>query len=211
MHVVSVQVGRPRTITWQGKKVQSSIHKSPIIGRVPTVGHNLAGDRQADGRVHGGEFKAIYAYPCEHYPFWEEVLGHQLGGGSFGENLTTVGLVESEIRPGDRFKVGSIEVIASTPRMPCYKLGMRLNDDSMVQRFLEAERPGIYFAISKHGDVGENDPIELLERSAAPLTIVDLMRLYSGKDKDRGRLEAAAALECIPHGWRERFQRNLGG
>src|SRR2546421_10654098 len=183
MRVLSVQVGRPRTVSWNGKKISTSIFKSPVLGRVPSSGNNLAGDRQSDPRVHGGELKAIYVYPYEHYPYWETVLETKLDFGAFGENLTTEGLLETNVRPGDRFQIGSLELIATQPRMPCYKLGIRHNNDDMVRLFLQAERPGIYFQIVRQGDVGENDTIALLEESSEQISIVDLMRLKIQKTR----------------------------
>jgi len=175
MRVLSVQVGRPRMVEWHGKEIRTSIYKTPVDGKVQSVAHNLQGDEQSDPSVHGGEAKAVYAYPYEHYAYWEGVLNTKLPPGAFGENLTTEGLLETDVTVGDRFRIGTIELVATQPRMPCYKLGIRHVNDDMVRLFLAALKPGIYFQIAQHGELGSGDPIELALK-ANGVTMVDVMR-----------------------------------
>ena len=126
MKVLSLSVGRPRLVVWDGEPVSTGIYKTPVGGRVMLRTLNLDGDRQADLTVHGGPSKAAYAYPSEHYAFWrDELPGVELPWGMFGENFTTEGLDESSVNIGDRFRLGAAEVTVTQPRMPCYKLAVK--------------------------------------------------------------------------------------
>jgi MOSC domain-containing protein YiiM len=155
MRVVSVNVGLPRSVRWRGRDVTTGIFKEPVEGRVRLQRLNLDGDRQADLAVHGGAGKAVYAYPLEHYAFWREELGQDLTCGAFGENLTVEGLpLEEEMALGDRFKIGSAELVVTQPRVPCYKLGLRFGRDDMPKRFLASRRSGYYLAVEREGSVG---------------------------------------------------------
>lgn len=174
--VLSVNVGLPRAVHWGGRTVRTAIFKEPVAGRVAVRRHNLAGDAQADLRVHGGEKKAVYAYPHEHYAWWRELLGRELEPGAFGENLTIEGLLETEARVGDRLRIGTAVLAVTQPRMPCYKLGIRFGDDAFVQRFLESDRPGFYLAIVEEGEVGAGDAIERAERAEGSPTVLEVFR-----------------------------------
>src|ERR1700751_4313873 len=137
MHVVSVNVGKPRPVPWRGRIPRTAIFKEPAAGRVAIRRHNLDGDAQADPAVHGGPNKAVYAYPSEHYPFWKKALpGVDLPWGAFGENFTTSGLLEKDVCIGDRFTIGTAEVVVTQPRLPCFKLNLKFGRDDMVKRFL---------------------------------------------------------------------------
>ncbi len=141
MKLVSVNTGLPRAVMWHGRTVTTGIFKQPVEGRVALRSLNLDGDRQADLSVHGGEYKAVYCYPVAHYDYWQnELPGRELPIGMFGENFTTDGLLEDSVHLGDRFSVGSAEVVVTQPRLPCYKLGLRFQSDDMVRRFLIAKR-----------------------------------------------------------------------
>src|SRR5215475_11619337 len=148
MKVISVNVGLPRTVQWKGKSVSTGIFKAPVSGRVPLRSLNFDGDRQADLSVHGGPDKAVYVYPREHYDYWREELPEvEAPWGMFGENLTVEGMSEEAISIGDRFRVGSAEVIVTQPRMPCYKLALKFGRDDILKRFLESERTGFYLRV----------------------------------------------------------------
>ena len=175
MKVVSVNVGRPRTVEWNGRKVRSAIWKAPVEGRVAVRGENVEGDRQSDLRVHGGPDKAVYLYPSEHYAFWREAMpGVDLPWGAFGENLTTEGLLETDVRPGDVLRVGTTELEITDPRMPCYKLQVRFDRMDIVQRFMDSGRTGFYAGIALEGDVAAGDSIERLAAGAGP-TIAEVV------------------------------------
>src|SRR5262245_49320367 len=136
MKLISVSVGRPREVQWQGETVLTSIFKAPVAGRVRVGRFNIAGDEQSDLEVHGGRDKAVYAYPSEHYAFWRgELPGVELPWGAFGENLTTEGLLEGDVHIGDRLRIGSAEFVVTEPRMPCYKLALRFGRPDLVKRF----------------------------------------------------------------------------
>src|SRR6267154_372437 len=167
MKLISVSTGLPRETTWHGRTVTTGIFKQPVDGRVALRKLNLDGDRQADLTVHGGEYKAVYCYPIEHYDYWKKELpGRELPMGMFGENLTTDGLVEDSVHLGDEFSAGSAEVVVTEPRLPCYKLGVRFQSDDMVRRFLAAGRTGFYFAVALEGEVGARHEIKTISREA---------------------------------------------
>ncbi len=207
MRVVSVNVGLPRTVTWKGKTVTTGIFKSPVGTRLSMHARNLEGDRQADLRVHGGRSKAVYVYPSEHYAYWrEELPGVELPWGMFGENLTTCGLLEGGVNIGDRFRVGSAEVMVTEPRMPCYKLGLKFGRDDIIKRFLASRRTGFYLAVVVEGEVGTGDPIEAISRDAHGVTVRDITDLYANKRRDGMLLHRAAQVEALPESWRAYFQ-----
>src|SRR5215472_16640755 len=163
MKLISVNVGLPREVTWYNTIVTTGIFKQPVSGHVVLRKLNLHGARQADLSVHGGEYKAVYCYPVEHYAYWKKELpGRDLPFATFGENFTTEGLLEDSVHLGDRFTVGSAEVVVTQPRLPCYKLGVRFESDEMVKRFLASARTGFYLKVTRGGEVGAGDEIELL-------------------------------------------------
>ena len=160
MKLVSLNVGLPRDVTWHDRNVTTAIFKRPVEGRVALTRLNLDGDRQADLTVHGGEFKAVYCYPLEHYDYWrKELPGRELPMAVFGENFTTTGMSEESVHLGDQFSVGSARVVVTQPRLPCYKLGLRFQSDDMVRRFLASGRTGFYVAVIQEGEVGAGDEI----------------------------------------------------
>jgi MOSC domain-containing protein YiiM len=171
---------------------------------------NLDGDRQADLTVHGGVDKAVYAYPVEHYAFWRnELPGVNLPTGMFGENLTIEGLAEESVFIGDRFQIGDAEVIATQPRMPCYKLGLRFGQADMVKRFLASRRTGFYFAVAVEGTVGAGDAIRLVSRGQKVIRVSDITRLYAFDKNDREGLQSAIEIKSLPESWRGYFQHQL--
>jgi MOSC domain-containing protein YiiM len=209
MKLLSVSVGLPREINWKGKPVRTSIFKTPVTGRVPVTKLNLKGDQQSDLSVHGGIDKAVYAYPSEHYPFWREQLhGVDLLWGAFGENFTTEGLDEG-IHIGDRFRIGSAEFAVTQPRMPCFKLGIRLSNPAIIKRFLQSGRTGFYFSVLVEGEVGAGDSIELIGRDENSLTVADIVSLYATDAANQDALRRASELSSLPLGWREYFRKRL--
>jgi MOSC domain-containing protein YiiM len=149
----------------------SAIGKQPVEGRVRVEGVNVAGDEQADRRVHGGPDKALYAYAREDAAWWEEQLGRTLPPGMFGENLTTQGVDVSGAVIGERWRIGTVELEVAQPRLPCAKLGTRFGDLRMVKRFAEASRPGAYLRIVTEGELGAGDAIEVLSRPEHGITV----------------------------------------
>jgi MOSC domain-containing protein YiiM len=210
MKLASVNVGLPRRVEWRGRSVTTGIFKSPAAGRVRLGNLNLDGDRQADLSVHGGPDKAVYAYPGEHYEYWRRELPDiELAPGSFGENLTTDGLRETETRVGDQLRIGSAMVRVTGPRIPCYKLGVKFERDDMVKRFLASERTGFYLAVVEEGHVAAGDPIERVERASHDVTVSEITRLYARDREDLEALRRVVQIEALPEGWREHFRRQL--
>ena len=210
MKIISLNVGLPRLVMRNEEPVSTGIFKEPVVGRVKLRKLNLDGDRQADLTVHGGPEKAVYLYPSEHYEFWRrEFPEMDLPWGMFGENFTTTGLLEIETNIGDRFKVGSAEVIVTQPRMPCYKLGIRFGRTDILRRFLASERSGFYLSVAQEGDVGVGDEFELIEKRAAGVRVVDVTRLYSSDKSNVDLLRRAIATEALPESWRSYFQERL--
>jgi len=211
MRILSVNVGLPRPVTWGGRAIITGIFKEPVAGRIAVRALNLDGDRQADLTVHGGREKAVYAYPAEHYAYWRaELPGVGLAHGAFGENLTTEGLLEDDVQVGDRFRVGSAELVVTQPRLPCYKLAARFQRADMVQRFLASRRTGFYFAVEREGEVAAGDAIERVARDRVGLSIALVTRLYVGEDDDRDALRRAAQAVALPASWRAHFLERLG-
>jgi MOSC domain-containing protein YiiM len=203
--VRSVNVGRPRSVRWQGRRVRSGIWKEPVEGPLRVEGVNFVGDDQADRRVHGGPDKAVYAYAVEDYDWWAQSLG-ELAPGTFGENLTTVGIDVTGLHIGDRWRVGTAVLEVAQPREPCFKLGMRMGDEHFPGRFEEAGRPGAYLRIVEPGTVEAGDEV-VVEAAARPA--VPIVALARG-DLDPTLLNLVADDERVPEGWRRRARRALG-
>lgn len=168
--VISVNVGEPRQVEWAGRSVRTAIWKTPTGDRLPVEHDNLAGDAQADLRVHGGPDKAVYAYASEDYRWWQSQLGAALDVGTFGENLTTEGIDLAEAVIGEVWAVGTTKLQVAQTRQPCFKLGIRMGDSGFVQEFDRARRYGVYLRIEEVGDVGVGDEIFLVSRPAHGMT-----------------------------------------
>ena len=210
MKIISVNVGFPREVIWNGRRVTTGIFKDPIEGHVMVRKLNLDGDRQADLSVHGGVDKAVYAYPAEHYDYWRHKLpGMKLPWGMFGENLMTVGLLEEAVNIGDRFRIGSSVLMVTQPRMPCYKLAVKFERNDIVKRFLRSGRPGLYFSVQEEGEVSSGDEIELISRDENNVTISDITRLYVTERDNLDLLRRAVETEALPESWRVYFQRQI--
>jgi MOSC domain-containing protein YiiM len=202
MKLLSVNVGQPRTVEWQGRLVETSIFKAPVAGPITLRALNLDGDRQADLSVHGGAHKAVYVYPSEHYGFWHsELPGIDMPWGMFGENFTTTGLLE-DLHIGDRLRLGSAEVIVSEPRVPCYKLGLKFGRADMVKRFLASRRTGFYVMVAKEGVVQAGDEITWLARAEHSVSIADVTDLYASKQPNPAILRRAVHLDALSEAWR---------
>ena len=204
--MVSVNVGGPREIEWEGKRVTTSIYKAPAPGRVAVRRHNLDGDRQSDLTVHGGPDKAVYGYPFEHYDFWRSELPEaELAFGVFGENLTTTGIDEQALSIGDVLRIGSAELMVTQPRMPCFKLAARFGRKDMVKRFLASRRVGFYFCIVREGDVAAGDAIEFVDRANARMSVAEMAGLYATKTPATEDLRRALTLRGLAREWREQI------
>lgn len=210
MKLVSVNVALPRIVEYYGEPVATGIFKEPVQGPVMVRRLNLDGDGQADLSVHGGTNKAVYVYPSEHYAYWKKELPDiELPYGMFGENFTTEGLLEDGVNVGDRFRIGGAELMATEPRLPCYKLGIKFGRPDIIKRFLQSRRTGFYFAVLKEGEVEAGDVIELQERDGNDIAVSDITRLYAFEKDDLVTLRRAVGLEALSASWREYFQNRI--
>src|SRR5215472_12314579 len=201
MKILSVNVGLPREVLFGEEIVTTGIFKEPVEGRVKLRKLNLDGDKQADLTVHGVK---------EHYGYWQgEFPNISLPWGMFGENLTTEGLNENMINIGDRFRIGSAEVVATQPRMPCYKLGVKFGRMDVVRRFMTSGRPGIYFKVSQEGEVEAGESIELISKDENNITVKDIVRLYVKNNKDVESMQRAIRVKDLPIGWKNHFRKQI--
>ena len=213
MKVLSVNVGLPRKVIFNGQIITTAIFKDPVKGPITLRKLNLDGDRQADLTVHGGIDKAVYSYPSEHYDYWhKQFLGTEIMWGMFGENFTTEGLFEDAVNVGDQFQIGSAKLVATQPRMPCYKLGVRFGRMDVIRRFMISGRPGIYFKVIKEGEVKTGDKIENIKRDENNIKVKDIVSLYTGRsNKDNiEMMRQAIRIRDLPEGWRYEFQQRIG-
>jgi MOSC domain-containing protein YiiM len=198
---------------WHGRPVTTGIFKQPVEGRVALRKLNLDGDRQADLTVHGGQWKAVYCYPVEHYDYWKQELpGRDLPMAIFGENFTTEGFLEDSVHLGDRFSVGSAEVVVTQPRLPCYKFGLRFESDEMVKRFLASARTGFYLTVIREGEVGAGDEIKLIARDVNAIPVSEITRLYVAKrfgEDDVTSVRQAMRVAAFPESWKSYFLERL--
>ena len=208
--LISVNVGLPREVTWEGRAVTTGIFKTPVDGPVALRRHNLDGDRQADLSVHGGPTKAIYVYLTQHYDYWRrELEDGELPWGSFGENFTVEGFDEEAVGIGDEFRVGSARVVVTEPRMPCFKLGIRFGRADMVKRFLKSQRTGFYFGVVEEGLVQAGDELQRVAEHPDKLRVADVTRLYTTEKTNEMLLRRASSVSVLPEKWRAHFQYQL--
>ena len=191
---MSVNVGEPRIVEFRGRTVSTGIYKFPVEGAVRVEGVNLGGDDQADRRVHGGIDKAVYAYASEDYEWWSGHLGRTLAPGTFGDNLTTHGMDVGGAVVGQHWRIGDVTLEVSEPRVPCYKLGIRMEDPGFPQMFSAAHRPGAYLRIVEEGSLAAGDRIEIDTPPGHGLTVGDIARIYDRDHHEAGRLLEAAQL-----------------
>jgi MOSC domain-containing protein YiiM len=212
MKVLSVNVGLPRKVLFNGQIITTAIFKDPVKGPIMLRKINLDGDKQADLTVHGGVDKAVYSYPSEHYNYWRKQYPNiDIIWGMFGENFTTEGLMEDTVNIGDQVQIGSAKLVATQPRMPCYKLGVRFGLMEIIRRFLSSGRPGIYFKVLKQGEVKTDDKIEIIERDKNNVTVKDIVRLYINRDHADNieTMRRAIKISALPEGWKYEFQQNI--
>ena len=197
--VLSVNVGTPREFEYAGRPARSAIWKSPVAGRVAARGVNLDGDAQADRKAHGGPDKAVYAYAREDARWWEQAIGRALAFGEFGENLTTAEIEVNDALIGERWHIGTAVLEVSEPRIPCWRLGVRMNDAKFPRRFTEAMRPGAYLRIIGEGEVAAGDEIRVVEKPHHDVTVRDVFRIYT---REHDQAERLLALARISDSWK---------
>jgi ferredoxin-NADP reductase/MOSC domain-containing protein YiiM len=208
--LVSVNVGLPRDVAWQGRTVHTGVWKHPVQGRRRIRRDNLDGDGQGDLAGHGGEQRAVLAYQLDSYRHWRAELGRDdLVPGHFGENLTVDGLPDAEVRIGDHYRVGSALLEVTQPRVTCYRVGLRLDEPRMPALLVAHHRPGFYLRVLEEGDVGAGDPIELVAQGPEGLTVAEVDALLYLPGHTRALLRRAVDLPALSPGWRASFQEML--
>ncbi|HEY1976048.1 MAG TPA: MOSC domain-containing protein [Candidatus Baltobacteraceae bacterium] len=196
---LSVNAGSVRTVPYNGKDVVTGIFKQPVAGPVAVAGVNLTGDDQADRSVHGGPDRAVYAYASEDYAWWKRELGRDVLPGTFGENLTTQGVDVNAALVGERWRIGTAVLQVTTPRFPCYKLAMKMDDPTFVKVFSAALRLGSYMRIVTEGTLERGDDIEVVHRPSHAMTIGEMSKIYLF---ERERLRELLVPD-IPDEWRQ--------
>jgi len=203
--VLSVNVGLPRDFEYHGRPARSAIWKTSVAGRVAARGVNLSGDDQADRAAHGGDDKAVYAYAVEDAHWWEEREGRPFAAAEFGENLTTEGIDVNDARVGERWRIGTALLEVAEPRVPCWRLGVRMNDPAFIRRFTEALRPGAYLRIIEEGDIGAGDEIRVFARPEHDLTVRDVFRIYTRDRSEAGKILAVSQMSDAWKRWAREF------
>jgi MOSC domain-containing protein YiiM len=207
--IASVNVGVPTQVPYRGNLVSTGIFKSPVEGPVTLRRLGFDGDGQADLSVHGGEHKAAYVYSADAYAWWRGELGHDLQPGEFGENLTVGGFADEDVSVGDVLRVGRALTQVTSPREPCFKLGIRMGSAAFIPRFRAANRMGFYLRVVEEGPVAAGDPIEIVERAAGSVTIAEFHRTYVAGRNDVDALRRLAAAPTLEPGWVDWCLRRL--
>lgn len=206
MKLNAIFVGKPITVNFQGREVETSIYKELVTGSVKVNALNIEGDKQADLTVHGGVDKAVYTYPSEHYDFWKERrpdLTFELG--TFGENLSISGLDE-KVCIGDVFQIGTTVFAITIPRMPCFKLGIKMGDSGFVRDFMKEGRNGWYFKVLKEGSIEAGNEIKKIDEDGYNLSIKEVIELYTIQKKNKTLLEKAINSPSLPQDWIDYFE-----
>jgi MOSC domain-containing protein YiiM len=210
MKLKSLSIGLPENVEWRGGAVLTGIIKKPVNGPVLATKNGLQGDGVGDPEVHGGEHKAVYAFPHEHYSYFADLMNRSdFVPGQFGENLTTEGLLETEVQIGDRVQIGEAILEVTQPREPCFKLGIRMNDPGIVKPFLKSLRTGFYLRVIQEGNLSAGHEIVRVQRANNSISVKDITRVRYFDRADREVLEVAIGLEKLTPSWRDEFQEQL--
>jgi len=208
--VISVNVGMSRDVDWRGKKVTTAIWKEPVAGPVRVGRLGADGDQQADLVGHGGEQRALFVYQIESYRYWQKFLGRDdFPMGQFGENLTVSGMADDQVCVGDRYRVGGTVLEVSQPRVTCYKVGIRLNDERMPALLVKHRRPGFYFRVIQEGVVSAGDGIEKLSEGLGRMSVADVDGLLYTSEHPVEKLDQALRIDALSAGWRKSFEALL--
>lgn len=210
MKLLSLNVGRPQLIVWNGREILTSIFKTPVHDRRKVSHVNIEGDEQSDLNVHGGIYKAVYAYDISHYQHWKKILQREdWNYGLFGENLTTSAMPDDEVCIGNIYQIGTTKLQVVQPRFPCIKINVRFNLPDMVERFIEQQRSGIYFKIIEEGFMQVNDEIKLIERSPFDVTVQEYAACYYSKGSDKKTVATLLSIPYLPERQRRTFESFL--
>lgn len=198
MKVISTNIGTPQLIEWRGQQIETGIYKYPVDQPIFLGSEDVVADHVIDRRYHGGVDKACYLYSADHYSFWKSKFPEvEFCWGMFGENITVSGLSESEVRIGDRFQIGDAVVQVSQPRQPCFKLGIRFNNQKVVSDFWELPYPGVYLRVIKEGNVKKGNEFILLERNQDSLTVAQVFSIFTSNRKNTDLIDKALTDELL--------------
>ena len=210
MKLLSVNLGLPQIVHYNGESYRTGIYKSAVAGQVRLGRLKLAGDGQADLQAHGGAYQAVYCYPHEHYAYWAGELGRDdFPWGQFGENFTLSGMLESAVYVGSVYRIGTAVVQATQPRIPCFKLAHKMGIRGFAAAFLKANRPGFYLRVLEEGEVAAGDAIDLLEEDRAGMTVAAVHHLRHVDRANRDALRRAVTIEALSPDWRRAFEARL--
>jgi len=199
MKIIAVNVGQLARVEINGRPITTGINKLPVASAVWLRKLGFDGDQQADLTVHGGEHQAAYCYPCEHYAHWQSVLGRTepLTFGTFGENLTTIGLLETEVYIGDVYRFGKALVQVTAPRVPCFKFGHKIGRPDILKEFLHSGYSGFYLRVLEEGRIAAGDDISLVERDPAAITVRMILGLQKLSEGDGHFLRKALLIQNL--------------
>lgn len=201
--LLSLNVGAPREVAWEGKTIRTAIWKEPVDGPRMVRRLNIDGDDQADRAAHGGEHRAVFVYQVEAYRYWEHELGRSdFGFGQFGENFTVEGMPDDEVCIGDRYRIGEALFEVTQPRVTCFRLGLRMAEPRMPSLVVAHHRPGFYLRVLREGRVQAGDAIERVLRGPERLTVAEVDGLLYLPHKSRGGLERALRVPALSEGWK---------
>ena len=206
MKTLSINIGSLRDILRNGKKIKTGIFKQPTEDSIEVNRLGLRGDDQANRKLHGGIHKAICIYPAEHYDLWREELGRpDLSLGDFGENLTTFGLMEDAVCLGDRFRIGSAEMVVTQPREPCVTLNARLDIVDLSIRFRKSGRSGFYFSVAKEGILNNGDAIEYVFKDENRVSVSEFNQVISREPGVEDIMRRASKVGVLPQKLKDKF------
>lgn len=208
MQLLSVNVSMPQAMDYRGQTVSTGIFKQPVAGRRMVRKLNIDGDGQADLQAHGGPYKAVYAYPHEHYATWASELGRaDFSYGQFGENLTITGILETDICVGDVLRVGGAVLQVTQPRVPCFKLETKMGIPQFQKRFLQSLRSGFYLRVLAEGEIGAGDALAITERDPHQMSVRDVNHLLYMDKQDVDAMRRVIEIDALPPGWKGSFEK----
>jgi MOSC domain-containing protein YiiM len=207
MRLLAISLSGLRKVPYRGRWIETGIYKEPVEGAVRVGVCGLEGDGQADLKNHGGPDKAIYVYTLENYRHWEQELGRPLSFAQFGENLTVCGMPDEAVHIGDVFRIGSVQVQVTQPRVPCFKLGIKMDDPGFVARFHDSGRVGFYLRVLREGTITADDTIELLAPDPAQLSIREAMLARIKGPRQQEIIRRALAITALSGAWRRDLQK----
>jgi MOSC domain-containing protein YiiM len=206
--LLTISVGVPKAVEAEGRIVTTGIFKAPVAGPVRVGVLGLAGDGQADLEAHGGPDKAVYVYSIEHYPYWQRALQRPLlSHGQFGENLTVAGMTDDRVHIGDLFRIGKLIVQVTQPRVPCFKLGIRMDSADFPRRFMHSGRTGFYLRVLEEGDLEAGEPIERIDADPEGLSVQESMQALLPGPRQREVIQRALQVDALSQSWREDLER----